>query len=128
MKIRYLLLTGAYCAFIFWLSHQPEPPQPDIEIPFADKAFHFVLFGGLAAVLSLGMQRSAHAGATRHLLVPVLFTVAYALTDEVHQLFIPLRNFDPWDLVADAAGAVVVHAALWRLLWKHPWPALPPKE
>ena len=126
MKFRYLLLTGAYCAFLFWLSHQSEPPRPEVEIPFADKAVHFVLFGGLAALVSTGMQRSGRGGTPAHFAVPVLFAVLYGVSDEVHQAFIPLRQPDLWDLAADTAGALAVQAALWRYAWKHPWRAIWP--
>ncbi len=41
--------------------------------------------------------------------------VAFGVTDEVHQSFVPGRNADLMDLVADALGASLgaVVAALW---------------
>ncbi len=49
--------------------------------------------------------------------MPVIFAIAYGVSDEVHQWFVPRRSFDPWDLVADAAGAVLAGYALHR--WRH---------
>ncbi len=35
------------------------------------------------------------------------FSLIYAISDEFHQSFIPGRNADPWDVLADFAGIVV---------------------
>ncbi|MBP8105542.1 MAG: VanZ family protein, partial [Nitrospira sp.] len=39
----------------------------------------------------------------------------YGLSDEIHQLFVPLRQGDPLDLVADSVGAAL-GAWTWRLM------------
>ncbi|MCP4642451.1 MAG: VanZ family protein [bacterium] len=118
MKGRYIALTVVYCAGLFWLSSGP--PPVDVEAPFsgADKVVHMVLFGGLAAVVSVGIRWSG--GCPRALVqyaVPVVFAALYGLSDEIHQLFVPGRDFDPLDIVADAAGAVLVQLALYGL-WR----------
>ena len=101
MKFLYIAFSAAYCGFIFWLSHQSEPPKPDLDLPLADKAVHFALFGGLAALVSLGMHYSARAGTRAHFFAPVLFALLYGVSDEVHQAFIPMRQPEVWDVVAD---------------------------
>jgi VanZ family protein len=37
----------------------------------------------------------------------VLLVVIAGLSDEFHQAFVPLRNSDAWDLVADFCGGTV---------------------
>lgn len=117
----YAALTLAYCAGIFYLSAQSEPPKPDVSVPGLDKLAHAVLFGGLAAVVALGLLRS-NALLDRHVffLIPVTFAVGYGLTDEIHQIYVPERSFDLLDLAADAAGALIVQSVIVRQVWKTP--------
>ena len=58
------------------------------------------LVRGLPRRIGLGVAAAA-----------IAITVAYGATDEVHQLFVPGRTGDVYDLMADAAGAVVGTAA-----------------
>ena len=129
MKLRYYLLTAAYCAAIFWLSAQPFDDQPALEIPGLDKAIHMLIYGGLAGIVSAGLRRSGRDIApSLQFFVPLFFAMAYGLSDEIHQYFVPNRNFDPLDVVADALGALTVQAILclgrWhiapRALWFRP--------
>ncbi|GMV93085.1 MAG: hypothetical protein AMXMBFR82_28630 [Candidatus Hydrogenedentota bacterium] len=115
MSKRYLLATGLYCAFIWVLSSQSEPG--DFELPFTfegmDKVGHMFLYGGLAAVVSLGLRRArVRPSAWVQVFAPILFATFYGVTDEIHQYFVPMRHFDIVDLIADLAGATVVQCAL----------------
>ena len=74
-----------------------------------DKLQHstgFVL-GGLLLARALEGSR----GAT---LLAFALGLAYAATDELHQLFVPGRNADPRDWLADAVG-IAAGIAAWRL-------------
>jgi VanZ family protein len=48
----------------------------------------------------------------RAALVALAITLAYAVSDEVHQSFVETRRPSVWDVAIDAAG-VGVAAALW---------------
>jgi VanZ family protein len=121
MQRGYYIATALYCALIFWLSNQSNPPMPEMRFPGEDKVAHMVLYGGLAGILSLGLHRSGRNHAPWVLKYgPVLFAVLYGLTDEVHQLFIAERTFSLLDLVADAAGAALVHGACSRYFQRYP--------
>ena len=37
----------------------------------------------------------------------IVGAILFGVSDELHQYFVPLREADPWDLVANAAGALV---------------------
>ena len=117
MKARYWLLTALYCAGIFALSSRSQVPDPGFSFPHLDKAAHFVVYAGLATVVSVGRRRSGNSAGWRGLLFPVFFALAYGLTDEVHQRFVAQRTFDLLDLAADGAGALAASALLaawWR--------------
>lgn len=106
---------------LFYLSAQSEPPRPDLEIPGLDKAAHFVLYAGLAGLVSLGLGRARNPVSARvRFYAPIAFAIFYGLTDEIHQYFVPHRAFDLLDLVADGFGALTVQVVLFRVLWREP--------
>jgi len=118
VKPRYVLLTVLYCAGIFYLSSKSEPVDMEMTIPGADKAAHVVVYGGLAVLVSFGIRRSGNPVMPLvQFLAPVVFAGLYGLSDEVHQIFVPHRHFDPLDIAADVAGAILVQTTLW-LWWR----------
>lgn len=129
MKPKYYVAVAAYCAFIFWLSNQPHPPQPDIRFPEMDKIAHAILFGGLASLVSLGLHRSGkpHRPAIYHL-APVLTVLAYGIFDECHQYFVPPRTPDIFDIVADVTGAILAQELLRNWFRKRSVTPLPQPE
>ncbi len=85
--------------------------------PMFDKLVHFGLYGGLGAVVAIGMwwaDREYSAGA--RVVVPTAFCFFYGLSDETHQLFVANRSFDLADVAADVAGAAVA-----AILLAHVW-------
>lgn len=103
-----------YGALIFSLSSASD--LPDLPSGLSDKAAHLLLYGGLGFLLARAM--AGGLGRAVPLWVPplvVLLSVAYGVSDEIHQLFVPSRQFDLLDLAADAIGAALGSGALW--LW-----------
>ena len=101
----FLAATIAYCIFIFSLSSISSFPVSS-PFPDFDKLAHFCLYGGLAGLMALGLQRARHRYSRKVLfIVPIGFSVLYGLSDEVHQLFVESRSFEVWDIAADAVGA-----------------------
>jgi VanZ family protein len=72
-----------------------------------DKAVH----GAAFAVLTLLLFRTL--GASRWAIAAAL-AVCIGIADELHQAFLPGRNADAMDLMADAAGAALMALALRR--------------
>ncbi len=94
-----------WAGLIFYESSQPVGPRPSWWFNHADKVIHAVLFGTLALLTYLPL-RKAHAWRPRHAaIIAFIAAVAYGVSDEFHQLATPTRSSDPWDAVADAAGA-----------------------
>ncbi|MFP7755919.1 VanZ family protein [Thermodesulfobacteriota bacterium B35] len=103
-------------ATIFYLSHQPGDSFDLPDVPDIDKLLHSLVYAILAAsalfAVPPGFARS------RPLLVSalvVLFCIAYGISDEFHQSFIPGRTPSAWDLAADTLGAVLCSAG-WYFL------------
>ena len=81
-----------------------------------DKPLHWLAYLGLAIVvvraLARGLPRRIGFGLAATALA---ITIGYGATDEVHQMFVPGRTADLYDLMADAAGALVgtIACATW---------------
>jgi VanZ family protein len=99
---------------IYLLSAQSDLPTPDthwLRKLFSSSA-HAFMYGVLAVLWLRVLGRGRWSG-----LVAFGLTMLYALSDELHQTFVPGRVADPWDLFCDALGAVVMLVAfgwLWR--------------
>ena len=101
----FLAATIAYCVFIYSLSSVSSFPVSS-PFPQFDKIAHFCLYGGLAGVIALGLQRARHKYSEKILfIVPVGFSFLYGLSDEAHQLSVDSRSFEVWDIAANTIGA-----------------------
>ncbi len=115
-----LLPWLAYCLLIFWLSAQSHPERlSPIAIP--DKLAHLVLYAGygflcMRLLLALA-DDEVRAEPVRFLVWSLSAALLYGLSDEIHQLFVPRREFSWMDLLADGAGGYL-GARVWVLLHK----------
>ncbi len=101
----------SYGALIFFLSSLPSPEGP-LLFPHFDKLVHAVEFAIFSFLFHHALKSSFpnHRLASR-LAVVVAGSLFYAVTDEIHQMFVPTRQADPADLTADGVG--IVMAAWW---------------
>ena len=70
------------------------------------KLAHFTEYFILAVFL-VGAVDSGDRKRSLRLLIPLAIAAFYAVTDEVHQFFIPGRNCNVGDVLIDSAGAFV---------------------
>jgi VanZ family protein len=103
--IYYWLPLVLYAGLIFVISSFSLPPAK-LEVPFLDKFIHLVeyaILGGLfwRALRTLRTLKPSF-------LFTIIFSVLYALSDEIHQSFVPGRQFDLWDWAADSLGVILV--------------------
>ena len=105
---RRVLLWGpvvAYMAAIFYFSAQSSPPTPG---GLPDTFAHAIEYFGLGVVVFRALAGGLGAQVTAARAMATMgIAVAYAVSDEVHQLFVPNRTADAGDVFADAAGASV---------------------
>ena len=120
---RRLLLWGpvvVYMAAIFYVSSLSEAPLPP---GFGDKPSHSLAYLGLAITIARALAGGLPARiGMRTALVAVLVTIAYGVTDEFHQSFVPGRSAELYDLYADAIGAIIGTAACcaWGIISRSP--------
>lgn len=97
---------------IFYMSSKPDLPDvPYLEgFLWDDKLLHVVAYAVLGALIWRALSRTSpkwwQIGAT------VALATAYGLSDESHQYYVPGREFDMWDLAADALGSAIAAVAL----------------
>ena len=92
------------------MSALSDPPVP----AGTDKPLHGLTYLGLVIVVLRAVVGSLPRRIDmRVAIIAFLIAVAYAAIDEVHQMFIPGRTADVFDLLADAGGAMVGTAACW---------------
>ncbi len=99
-RIRWPML---WAAVILTLTSLPGSVIPSAHaVPNADKIVHFALYAVFGALL----LRARAAGSSTTIIARVLIAVAvFAAIDEWHQQFVPGRDMDVVDWVADMAGA-----------------------
>jgi VanZ family protein len=105
------VLVVAYMLAIFVASS-----KSDISIPggVSDKTAHGVAYSGLSAVIVWALvDGDLRRVRVRTVIQATLLSAAYGLSDEVHQLFVPRRSFDVFDILADAVGAFAAALAVW---------------
>lgn len=78
------------------------------------KAAHFTEYAVLALLWTGVLPRGR-----KSLILAFCLTTGYAVTDEVHQIFVPHRGPSPIDVLIDASGAAVALAGHWLLKARH---------
>jgi len=114
------LPAALYAAVLFALSAQPNPlPFLPPELFLQDKLLHGLAYTVLGALLVPGF-RGAGWSARSAVLLAVALASVYGATDEFHQSFVPGRNADVLDWVADTLGAALGAAAATTLALRRP--------
>ena len=111
----------AYMALIWGLSSQSQAiPLPPL--PCQDKGAHFIEYSVLAALFAYATVRTwPRMNLLAALATAVMLASGWGYLDELHQAFVPGRNSDARDWVADTLGAiagVAIAALLDRVLRK----------
>jgi VanZ family protein len=115
-----------YAALIFLLSSLSDADVyiPALTIPYADKVLHALEYGLLGILTYRAFRYAAGTWSAAHAaLLAIAASTGYGMTDELHQAFVPLREANVWDVVADGMGSAV---GAWG--WTHVKPRTTPGE
>lgn len=102
-KIIPLMITILITIEIFYFSSLQGGPTGMVRGINISSIYHFVvffLFGFFFFVTIKGNKEIK----IKHLLIVVIISIAYAILDEVHQLFVAFRTFDIKDILTDTSG------------------------
>ena len=101
-----------WMGWIFWLSSQQAlPPPPGLSYAIAAVAGHFVLYVVLTLLLLVGLGAWGRESGAKYLIALIVAT-AYAISDELHQSFVPERQASELDILVDVMGALAA-VAIW---------------
>jgi VanZ family protein len=89
-------------AAIFYVSSLPNLKLPETVAVSGHSAAYFVLAVLIVRALAGGLPRPV---SLRIAATAMLIAVAYGVSDELHQSFVPGRVADAFDVLTDAAGA-----------------------
>jgi VanZ family protein len=97
---------------IYWLILFTATTLPAADLPkigVGDKVEHFLAYLILAALVNLALmfQNKYNKLKKYAWLYTLIFCLAYAGLDELHQLFIPGRDCDIFDWLSDAGGILL---------------------
>jgi VanZ family protein len=106
--IRYQLPLFLWAGLIFWLSSLSRLPHVETPIIAADKLAHMSVFFVFCwfSRRALFFQTASTLFKRWSLLGAFLLSCVYGYFDEVHQLYVPGRSYDYFDMLADATGAL----------------------
>lgn len=103
-RLIWLALLLSYAVLIFYLSGQSQESLPVPQLfPNQDKVMHMIEYAGLGWLAMKALQPLNRAG----IIACVGFFMIFAALDEVHQAFVPGRDADVMDWLADAAGILI---------------------
>ena len=104
-------------AMLFGLSSLSTLPTPPGQVSYYH--VHLAAYAGLAAVTARALAKGRLRNVSWRVLGGAIAIASlYGVTDEYHQLFVPGREFDVLDLVADTIGSIVGTAAVgaWSII------------
>jgi VanZ family protein len=106
-----------YAGLIFYLSSRQLGPILAGFPPNTDKLIHMIEYGGFGALTYYALGTTSWAPEGRwHLALAIVIGIAYGVSDEFHQAFVPTRDSDVHDVMADAVGSALGAWAVARVI------------
>ncbi len=107
---RFILLWGPvffFAIFIFVMSSLSSMPGED-PFPHFDKVAHMSVYGVFALLIFRSLTLTLRSKNFMLVaLLTIIVVIAYGISDEFHQSFVPTRNPEIKDVAADGIGALI---------------------
>ena len=109
MNYKYLALLVVWMAFIFYLSSIPHLSfgLEGSQEQFSRKLVHVIIFGILTFLMWFSIPK-LDENLTWKILLCAFLSISYAITDEIHQLFVPGRCGNAKGVLFDLIGIASV--------------------
>jgi hypothetical protein len=93
---------------IFIISDMPQPLLMDLGLDFGDKILHFIAYFGYGICLSAFYTVNFQVWSKKATVLGILiFGAIFGMSDEFHQYFVPGRDCDFFDWLADFLGIII---------------------
>lgn len=106
-----------WAATLFGLSSIPGQHIPTIGFSFSDKVEHFCAYGILGVLCFRALRLTTALRIGGAILVVAAVALGYGISDEIHQLFVPLRSSEALDALADLCGGTAGAIVGSRIAW-----------
>ena len=102
----YWLPIFIYCLLIYIQSSHPSPEDIP-SIPYVDKILHFTAYAFLGALFLRAMKTLRIKDNLRLVMIlSITLSSLYGISDEIHQHYVPYRDADVMDALADIIGSI----------------------
>ena len=121
---KYWWPTLCWMALIFYFSSQHRVQvSDDVTVQFlVFKSLHVIEYALLYMMLYRSFRNTRNDPSWKHRFHAFLIAFTFAITDEIHQVFIPTREGRMRDVGIDTIGITLAFVYIWKLL-----PRAPPK-
>lgn len=93
-----------WAALLFCLSSVPGEKIPSFHFALSDKVAHCFVYGVFGALSFRAVRATTRLGRLPAILTVALLAAGYGISDEIHQMFVPERSPDVFDVMADVVG------------------------
>ncbi|MDD5644065.1 MAG: VanZ family protein [bacterium] len=104
-----------WAVVILLVSSIPSCRLPKVKLFFLDKIVHFSEYLVFSALMARAFAGTSKMDGKRYFLISLFILSVFAFLDEFHQIFLPSRSFDLWDLFFDILGGLAGLAAYMKL-------------
>lgn len=102
----YWLPIFIYCLLIYIQSSYPSPEEVP-QLPYIDKVLHFAAYALLGALFLRAFKTLPIKDNIRLItILAITLSSLYGISDEIHQYYVPYRNADIMDALADIIGSI----------------------
>ena len=102
----YWLPIFVYCTLIYIQSSYPSPEEVP-QLPYIDKVLHFAAYALLSALFLRALKMLPIKDNIRLItILGITLSSLYGISDEIHQHYVPFRDADIMDALADILGSI----------------------
>ena len=117
--------TSLLLPFVKWLFPSASPHFLSMVHFLIRKTGHLTEYAILATLGARAFHNSTHQSVRRNWFwLALVLAIAYALSDEFHQSFVPARTASIYDCMIDTAGALLALSVFWLRRRRGPEPSL----
>jgi len=107
LVIYYWIPVVIFCSLIFIQSSCLSPCKVSY-FPHVDKLIHIIIYAILGMLFFRAFQVKKYKdNVKKALIISILSSTLYGISDELHQNYVSFRQGDPMDILADAAGSAL---------------------